>query len=310
MKHLVALILLLPICFGLKKSDPIAPLPPDRPTLSLTFDDGVTNDMPGYSFETWNAMLLKNLSDAHLKAVFFVTGSNKTDEKGRFLLESWNAAGHRIGNHTYTHPSYNNAKITFEDFEQEFLRTDSIISRYSHYIKLFRFPYLKEGNTAEKIALFRALLQEHDYANGHVTIDASDWAIDSRLRKKLKENPSADLEPFKQFYLEHLYERAMYYEKLAYDLTGRHIHHTLLLHHNLAAALFADDLIAMFRAKGWAIEDAEAAFKDEIFQSIPANVPAGESLIWALAKQTGQYTLRYPAEDETYERARMDALGL
>lgn len=304
MKYLI--FLLLPFCFGLKTTT----LPPDRPTLSLTFDDGVTNDMPGYPFETWNAMLLKKLSDAHLKAVFFVTGSNKTDEKGRFLLESWNAAGHRIGNHTYTHPSYNNAKITFEDFEQEFLRTDSIISHYSHYIKLFRFPYLKEGNTAEKIALFRALLQENGYANGHVTIDASDWAIDSRLRKKLKNNPSADLEPFKQFYLEHLYERAIYYEKLAYDLTGRHIHHTLLLHHNLAAALFADDLIAMFRAKGWAIEDAETAFKDEIFQSLPANVPAGESLIWALAKQTGQYELRYPAEDETYERARMDALGL
>jgi hypothetical protein len=102
----------------------------------------------------------------------------------------------------------------------------------------------------------------------------------------------------------------MYYEKLAYDLTGRHVHHTLLLHHNLAAALFTDDLIALFRAKGWAIEDAEAAFKDEIFQSMPANVPAGESLIWALAKQTGQYELRYPAEDESYERARMDALGL
>ena len=45
---------------------------------------------------------------------------------------------------------------------------------------------------------------------------------------------------------------------------------------------------------------------------MPNNVPAGESLIWALAKQSGKYEdlLRYPAEDEEYEKDKMDALGL
>lgn len=305
-------LLLLPLLWllscGVKSNPPSS----DRPTISFTFDDGITTDMPGYPFETWNAMLLQHLAKEQVKAVFFVTGRNKTDEKGRVLLESWNAAGHRIANHTYTHPNYHSDKISFEDFEQEFLKTDSIISRYSQYLKMFRFPYLKEGNTVEKIARFRSLLQAQGYRNGHVTIDASDWAIDSRLRKKLQDNPNADLEPFRQFYLEHLYDRAMYYENLAQQLTGRHIHHTLLMHHNLAAALFLDDLIAMFRAKGWDIIAADQAFDDEIFKALPTNVPAGESLIWALAKQSGQYdaTLRYPAEDEQYERGKMDALGL
>jgi peptidoglycan/xylan/chitin deacetylase (PgdA/CDA1 family) len=301
--------LLLSLSCVAKKSEPSTS---DRPSISFTFDDGITTDMPGYPFEIWNAMLLQHLAKEQVKAVFFVTGRNKTDEKGRFLLESWNAAGHRIANHTFSHPSYHSEKISFEDFRQEFLKTDTIIRPYSRYLKMFRFPYLKEGNTEQKINRFRALLQEQGYRNGSVTIDASDWAIDSRLRKKLTADPKADLEPFRQFYLEHLYDRAMFYENLAQQLTGRHIHHTILLHHNLAAALFLDDLITMFRAKGWNIVAADQAFEDEIFKSMPTRIPAGESLIWALAKQSGKYEsiLRYPAEDEQYEKPRMDALGL
>ena len=41
-------------------------------------------------------------------------------------------------------------------------------------------------------------------------------------------------------------------------------------------------------------------------------MPAGESLIWALAKETGRFesSLRYPGEDGGYEKPKMDALGL
>lgn len=284
----------------------------ERPKISFTFDDGITSDMPNYPFEQWNAMILENLQKEQVKAVFFVTGRNKLDDKGQFLLKSWNDAGHSIGNHTYTHPNYGSKQVGFERFKLEFLRTDSIIRPYSNHVKLFRFPYLKEGDTPEKVAQFRDLLQANGYHNGYVTIDASDWAIEARLRKKLQENPQADLEPFRKFYLEHLYDRANYYETLARQLTNRHIPHTILLHHNLAAALFLDDLIALFREKGWEIVPATEAFQDDIFKAQPSNIPAGESLIWALAKERGGFeaVLRYPAEDESYEREKMDRLGL
>jgi hypothetical protein len=41
-------------------------------------------------------------------------------------------------------------------------------------------------------------------------------------------------------------------------------------------------------------------------------MPAEQSLIWSLAKQTGQYDnkLRYPGEDGEYEKDKMDKLGL
>lgn len=283
-----------------------------QPSISFTFDDGTTTDMAGYPFEVWNKMILDHLDDAGVKAIFFVKGENKTDVKGQFLLNSWNDRGQKIANHTFSHPDYSDQDETFEKFKNELLRNDSIINKLSNYIKLFRFPYLKEGNTREKVDQFRVFMKEQGYRNGSVTIDASDWYINGRLLKRLKENPNADINGYRAFYLEHLYNRAIFYENLAVQLSGRHIHHTLLLHHNLTSALFLGDLIKMFREKGWNVIDAEEAYKDEIFKSEPKYIPAGESLIWALAKDTGKYdsVLRYPGEDGDYEKERMDKRGL
>jgi hypothetical protein len=44
----------------------------------------------------------------------------------------------------------------------------------------------------------------------------------------------------------------------------------------------------------------------------PKTVPAGESLLWALAKETGKFEslLRYPGEDDVYEKPKLDRLGV
>ncbi|MEM1324005.1 MAG: polysaccharide deacetylase family protein [Bacteroidota bacterium] len=286
----------------------------DQPTVSFTFDDGNTNDILTWTFEEWNEGILANLDAANLKAIFFVTGFNKLDQKGQFLLNSWDQRGHRLANHTFSHPNYNDPKVTIEDFETELLRTDSLLSPYKNSISLFRFPYLKEGNTLERIDGFRQALHKHGYYNGHVTIDASDWYIESRLRKKIKAEGLSDLtiQAFQDFYLDHILERAQYYEQLSFELTGRHIPHTLLLHHNLCSALFLDDLIQRFQQEGWATVDADRAYDDPIFRQTPEVNPAGESLIWSLAKASGKYEdqLRYPAEDSRYEKPKMDKRGL
>jgi len=72
------------------------------------------------------------------------------------------------------------------------------------------------------------------------------------------------------------------------------------------------DLIEMFKRKGWQPIDVEEAFTDSVFRAEPKTVPAGESIVWALAKEKGTISrsLRYPAEDGEYENAKMDKLGL
>ncbi|MBN8679060.1 MAG: polysaccharide deacetylase family protein [Chitinophagales bacterium] len=285
-----------------------------KPCVSFTFDDGITSPQAHYEFETWNQMLLQTMEEAGIQSVFFVTGANKLDEKGKFLLNSWAAAGHSLANHSYTHPNFSQDKLTAQDFEMELQQTDQVIAAYPTYVKLFRFPYLKEGKSADKIAQIRAVLAKHGYRNGYVTIDASDWFVNAQLLKSLQKNGPNDpnIEKYRDFYVKHILDRANYYENLAHQLTNRHIKHTLLLHHNLTSALFLDDLIQAFKQAGWEITDAQEAFQDDIFKQLPTTVPAGESLIWSLAKQTGQYEaqLRYPAEDSRYELEAMKSLGL
>ena len=67
-----------------------------------------------------------------------------------------------------------------------------------------------------------------------------------------------------------------------------------------------------FRKHGWKPVDAEFAYEDKVYDEQPKILPAGESLIWALAKESGKFEkdLRYPGEDDVYENPRMDALHL
>ncbi len=214
-----------------------------KPKISFSFDDGSVKDFPAYDLEIWNQMLLDNLKRHDVKAVLFIKGSGLDNAKGAEVIRSWYSLGYLIGNHTYSHPYFNSDKISLDFFKSDFLKNDSLICRYRNYIKLFRFPYLKEGNTIEKRDGFRAFLKEQNYKIGHVTIDASDWYVDRRLIKQLKNNPDADLSRFKKFYIDHIVDRALFYDSLAFSITGRRIKHNLLLHHNLCAALFLDDLI-------------------------------------------------------------------
>lgn len=298
--------------FSFYQVNPTVPATAKRPKISFTFDDGSVKDMPGYVNAEWNQLILNHLAKHKVKAVLFATGSRLKGEKGKHILSSWNNAGHKIANHTFTHPYFHSKKVSLSKFKGELLRNHAEISQYSNFYPYFRFPYLKEGNTLEKRDGFRKFLKERGYKVGHVSIDASDWYVDKRLVKRLRENPKADISGFKQFYIEHLYNRAQYYDSLAYKLTNRRIRHNVLLHHNLASALFLDDLIQHFKDKGWEVIDAHKAFKDKIYRRRSSNLPAGESIIWAWAKETGKFDdkLRYPAEDGRYEKAEMDKRGL
>lgn len=284
----------------------------NQPKISFTFDDPITDSILDLPNEKWNDMILKTLKSEKIMAALFVCGMRIDSEKGKKLLATWDNSEHLICNHSYNHTYFNSKKVSLNDFEMEMLKNDSLIKNYKNYTNLFRFPYLKEGNSDEKIEGFRKFLKAKNYKNGSVTIDASDWYIADRLKDALKKNPKRSTDDFKQFYINHIYDRALFYDSLASKITNRKINHNLLLHHNLTSALFLKDLINHFRAKGWQIINVDVAFRDEIYNSEPKINPAGESLIWGLAKESGKFEkiLRYPAEDGDYEEAEMDKLGL
>lgn len=281
------------------------------PQFAITMDDFNWRNAVHLTAEKRNRAILDTLRANRVKAALFVIGRNADDNDGKTLLRLWDDAGHIIGNHTYSHRSLN-SEITVAEYEEDIQHAENILRDFKQFRKLFRFPALKEGNTAAKRDGVRAFLKSHGYRIGHVTIDNSDWIVDQRLSARLQKDPKADVKPYRDFYLEHMWDRADYYDSLAKKVTGRPVKHTVLMHFNLLNGLFLGDLIEMFKRKGWQLIDAQEAFTDPIFRAEPKVLPAGESIVWSLAKEKGTIakSLRYPAEDGDYETARMNKLGL
>jgi len=277
--------------------------------LAFTLDDVAGRGIP----ERW-----QEKSDAAIRgalprqAALFVCGKNVDDPRGASILRAWSDAGHLLGNHTWDHTSYSASTTQPEQFQSGILRCHELIRGYKNFRPLFRFPQLKEGRTAERRDAMRAWLAKQGYRNGHVTIDASDWYFDARLRARLAREPDFDCTRFRAPYLAHIAGRADYYESLTLRVLGHSIPHTLLLHYNLINMLFLGDVAESFLKRGWRVIDAAEAFDDPVFRREPRIAPAGESLIWALARESGRFDgeLRYPAEDGEYEKAELDRLGL
>jgi peptidoglycan/xylan/chitin deacetylase (PgdA/CDA1 family) len=282
------------------------------PQFSITMDDFHWHNAVKLTATERNQAILDTLHANSIKAALFVIGRNIDSDEGKQLLTPWDKAGHLIGNHTYSHRNYNASATVIEEYQQDILRAESLLKDFPHFRKFFRFPLLKEGDTAAKRDAMRTFLERNRYRNGHVTIDNSDWLIDQRLATRLKTDAAADVKPYRDYYMEHMWARAEYYDALARRVLGRSVKHTVLVHFNLLNGLFLGDLIAMFKSKGWQPIDAEEAFRDPVFSAKPRVLPAGESIVWSLAKGKGAIakSLRYPAEDGEVEMARMNKLGL
>ena len=282
------------------------------PQFSITMDDFFWTNAVKLSATERNQSILNTLKSNSIKAALFVVGGNIDSKEGKQLLRQWDTAGHLIGNHSYSHRNYSAPQTVVAEYQQDILRAEGLLTEFSRFRKYFRFPMLKEGETAAKRDAMRSFLDKHGYRNGHVTIDDSDWAIDQRLTARVKKDPSADVKPYRDFYLEHLWTRAEYYDTLARSVLKRPVKHTILVHFNLLNGLFLSDMIAMLKSKGWQPIDAEEAFADPVFTAKPKVLPAGESLIWSLAKENGTLaeSARYPAEDGVSVNAQMDKLGL
>jgi peptidoglycan/xylan/chitin deacetylase (PgdA/CDA1 family) len=282
------------------------------PQISITMDDFNWQNAVYQSAVARNRSILSTLNDHSIKAALFVVGRNVENEEGQQLLGEWNKAGHLIGNHTYSHQNLNSPSMKLETYTADIAKAETLLKTFSRFQKYFRFPMLKEGDTAAKRDGVRTFLSEHRYRVGHVTIDTSDWVITSRLSDRLAKDPSADVKPFRDFYLEHMWDRAQYYDSLARRVLDRPVKHTILTHYNLLNGLFLGDLIEMFKSKGWQFIDASEALADPVFSAKPKVLPAGESIVWALAKANGTIapSLKYPAEDGNDVVEQMKKLGL
>lgn len=116
-------------CFG----GLLARVETDRKVVALTFDDGPT---PEYT-----SGVLKTLDGLGVKATFYVTGREMEafSQEGRRIV----AAGHELGNHTYSH-----RRMVFKSYRtirHEIEQTDRLIRLAGYQGPItFRPPYCKK----------------------------------------------------------------------------------------------------------------------------------------------------------------------
>src|ERR1700693_1592565 len=88
-----------------------------QPKVAITIDDSNWKQIPRDGAEQANRRLLDTLArHANLKVAIFVCGRPVDNEAGRRLVRSWSDAGHLIGNHSYSHFSYNDPNVGFVKF--------------------------------------------------------------------------------------------------------------------------------------------------------------------------------------------------
>lgn len=279
------------------------------PRVAITMDDFNLFGADDLTAEKRNQAILSALRAHSVKAAIFVAGKCIDSPLGQRLLKQWNDDGHIIANHTYSHRNY--AASDFSGYCADLLRCEALIGGHRQFRRLFRFPFLREGDTAGQRDRMRTFLADRGYENGAVTIDASDWYIDERLRKRLGADAQADTTGYRDFYLQHIRDRSTYYDDLSQRALGRSVMHTLLVHHNVLNELYLGDILDQYRRQGWKLIDAEQAYTDPVFGEKPDILPAGDSLVLALAIQSGKTKrTRSPAEGAEHEAPNLDRLGL
>ena len=193
------------------------------------------------------------------------------------VLRSWVAAGHPVGNHTWTH--VNLLKVPLPDYLADLEKNEPLLERLhaeagdqlsGHPWRVFRYPYLFEGDTLQKHHAVRTYLREHGYQIAEVSIDAEDWAFNPPFARCAARGDRQALAQLHDRYVSvHVHElRRM--REMTRLLAGREVRHVLLLHAGVADADALDDLLTAYEKEGVRWIDLRTALADPFYAQDPA----------------------------------------
>lgn len=260
--------------------------PPAR-RIALTYDDAPRSEGLAMSISDRTEGLSGGLRDRGVVAAFFVTTRGMQQQKdGAARLQRFAADGHLLANHTHTHPWAHKTKVAdyLADIDTAEARLEGLPNRRAW----FRYPYLDEGRTPEKVAALSAGLADRGLMNGYVTIDNYDWHIDQRLQQALKAGRTVDYDKLGHLYTDMLLDAARFFDDAAVAALGRSPVHVLLLHENDLAALYVDELIDAFEAAGWEIVSPDEAYADPVATMTPVTRFTGQGRVAALSADSGR----------------------
>ncbi len=258
--------------------------------IALTFDDVPRAPGAFLTSDERTVKLIAALKRAGVEQAAFFINPAHLDEPfgvgGEDRIMAYVAAGHVITNHSNTHPhlSQTDADAYLADIDA----AEMWLKGREGYRPWFRFPFLDEGGKDKpKREAIRDGLAARGLRNGYVTVDSSDWNMETLTKQAVEAGKPIDMQALRALYIETMVDAASFYDALAITTLGRSPAHVYLLHETDLAALFIEDVVAALRAEGWTIITADEAFADPLSREMPDVPSAQGTLTEALAWQKG-----------------------
>ena len=210
--------------------------------------------------------------------VGFVNGGQIRDHPERaHIVKLWLQAGFPVANHTFSHLDINH--VTAAEYIADIERNEAVLAEVagSRWARVFRYPYLHEGESAETREAVRRWLAAHGYTIAPVTVTFDDWAWNDAYARCAARRDGGAIAWLKQSFLEAAVSRLEWSQAVAEVTFGRQIRHVLLLHVGAFDAVMMNDLLEVYQKAGVKMIGLDTAMADPVYQLKTDEVWQGES---------------------------------
>jgi peptidoglycan/xylan/chitin deacetylase (PgdA/CDA1 family) len=220
--------------------------------------------------------LIAAMKAAHMPPVYgFVNGvAIEREPASAPMLKDWRDAGFFLGNHTWSHMNLNTSSLA--DWEADLLKNEPVLEKYAgntdwHWL---RYPFLAEGDTAEKRTDTRKFLAAHGYRIAAVTMSFGDYMWNEPYARCVAKNNTAAIAQLETSYLDAAAQDADFRRAMAKALLGHDIPYVLLMHVGAFDARMLPRLLDLYRSKGFTFITLKEAENDPFYAaSIDPSLP-------------------------------------
>ena len=263
--------------------------------VAITVDDLPAHGpaYPGIDRAALSQTLLAAFKRHGVPVTGFVNGSKlQAHPELQQVLNDWSAAGAPLGNHGFGHLSL--TATAPAEYLADIERNEPFAN-----VKIFRYPFLFEGETPEKHAAVRAWLAAHGYRVAQVTIDGDDWAWNPPFARCTAQGDLATLGRLRRSFLDAQVQYLQHYRALGQQLEGRDLKHIYLMHLGAMDADQIEPLLSSFEAAGMRFIPLDEALQDPIYAADHGvATKAGSTLLdkLSMARKTKPPPFQWPDE--------------
>jgi peptidoglycan/xylan/chitin deacetylase (PgdA/CDA1 family) len=207
----------------------------------------------------------------------FANGAQIRDNPGHLeILKHWVQAGFHLGNHTFSHLDID--RVTAAEYIADIERNETFLADVARgdSARVFRYPYLHEGDTLLKKTDVRQWLARRHYRIAHVTVHFDDWAWNDAYARCVGRSDERAIDYLKQSFMKAAMDRFEWARAVSHTLFKRQIRHILLLHMGAFDALMLDELLRAYQNAGMTAITLRTAMEDPAYTLNDAIVSQGE----------------------------------